>query len=69
MATIAQTFAGPALSERVDAFRARWSDARKRRAMFLQTQRELNSLTDYELADLGIPRSMINTVAHQSARS
>ncbi|MBD9525925.1 MULTISPECIES: DUF1127 domain-containing protein [Paracoccus] len=38
-----------------------------RRALFRQTVRELNDLTGRELADLGINRSMIRSVAYEAA--
>lgn len=38
-----------------------------RRALFKQTIRELNDLSGRELADLGISRSMIRSVAYDAA--
>ncbi|WP_134678960.1 DUF1127 domain-containing protein [Paracoccus ravus] len=38
-----------------------------RRSLFRQTVRELNDLSGRELADLGINRSMIRSVAYQAA--
>ena len=38
-----------------------------RRAVYAQTVRELNALTDRELADLGIARASITTVAREAA--
>ena len=38
-----------------------------RRRLFNQTVRELNALTDRELADLGIHGSMIKDIAKQAA--
>ena len=38
-----------------------------RRRMFSQTARELNALTDRELADLGIHRASIRQIAIQAA--
>lgn len=38
-----------------------------RRRLFSQTVRELNALTDRELADLGIHASMIRDIAKQAA--
>ncbi|SEN59183.1 protein of unknown function [Gemmobacter aquatilis] len=38
-----------------------------RRAIFKQTQRELNALSARELADLGIHRSMITRLAQEAA--
>ncbi|MTH76449.1 DUF1127 domain-containing protein [Paracoccus aestuariivivens] len=42
-------------------------DYLSRRALFRQTVRELNDLTGRELADLGINRSMIRSVAYEAA--
>jgi len=41
--------------------------ALQRRRMFNQTARELNALTDRELADLGIHRADIRQIATQAA--
>ncbi|MFT4014822.1 MAG: DUF1127 domain-containing protein [Paracoccus sp. (in: a-proteobacteria)] len=38
-----------------------------RRAVYRQTVRELSDLNARELADLGISRSMIRSVAHEAA--
>lgn len=38
-----------------------------RRAMYRQTTRELGELNDRELADLGMSRSMIRSVAYEAA--
>lgn len=38
-----------------------------KRTLYLQTYRELQSLTDYELRDLGLERGMLNTIAFESA--
>lgn len=38
-----------------------------RQALYRQTMRELNELSVRELADLGISRSMIRSVAHEAA--
>ena len=39
----------------------------ERRAVYRQTVRELEALSARDLADLGIHRSMIETVAHEAA--
>lgn len=39
----------------------------QRRRAYKETYRELNSLTNYELKDLGIDRSMITRVALEAA--
>jgi uncharacterized protein YjiS (DUF1127 family) len=38
-----------------------------RRAVYAQTVRELNALTERELADLGIARADITTIAREAA--
>lgn len=47
----------------VDELRA----AQRRRALYARTLRELNALTDKELADLGIARIQIADVAREAA--
>jgi uncharacterized protein YjiS (DUF1127 family) len=42
-------------------------DAARRMALYNQTRRELAGLSDRDLADLGIHRSMIADVAHRAA--
>ncbi len=42
-------------------------DYMARRALYRQTVRELNDLNGRELADLGISRSMIRSVAYEAA--
>lgn len=39
----------------------------KKRRMFKTTYNELNRLSDYELADLGLDRSMIEYIAKNSS--
>ena len=46
---------------------ANYRESRQRNRVFRQTLKELNSLTNRELADLGIPRSMITRVAQEAA--
>ena len=43
------------------------ADARARRAKYVQCVTELNALTDRELADIGIARSMITAVAREAS--
>lgn len=40
---------------------------RARRVIYRQTVRELNALTNRDLADLGISRAMITRLAHEAA--
>ena len=52
------------------AFTARWTALREqmaKRAVYRKTISELQSLTDRELADLGIHRSAIKGIAHEAA--
>lgn len=46
---------------------ADYREARQRDRVFRQTLKELNALTNRELADLGIARSMITRIAHEAA--
>jgi uncharacterized protein YjiS (DUF1127 family) len=43
-----------------------WKDARNRRALFSQTRDELYSLSDRDLSDMGIHRSMIDALAREA---
>ncbi|OUD09401.1 hypothetical protein BVC71_05975 [Marivivens niveibacter] len=43
------------------------ADARARRAKYVECVTELNSMTDRELADIGIARSMITAVAREAS--
>jgi uncharacterized protein YjiS (DUF1127 family) len=56
------------LAEKVAALRARMREARRTRAIYRQTIDELSALSDRELADLGLHRSQIRTVAQQAAK-
>jgi len=52
------------------ALTARWTALREqmaKRAVYRKTISELQSLTDRELADLGIHRSAIKGIAHEAA--
>lgn len=42
-------------------------DAIARRRLYIRTFRELNTLNDRELADLGIHRAMISVIAAEAA--
>ena len=55
------------LSDRFSALIASFRLATQRRRIYAQTVRELKGLTDRELADLGIARSMIGEIATQAA--
>ncbi|MBU2358282.1 MAG: DUF1127 domain-containing protein [Alphaproteobacteria bacterium] len=50
----------------VDAF-ADLRDAVARRRAYRTTARDLNALSDYELADIGVTRDMITDIARSGA--
>ena len=52
---------------RLTAFFAGIQENRARNAVYRQTIRELNALTERDLADLGIHRSMITRIAREAA--
>lgn len=53
--------------ERIGRFYSALKDARHRQALFITTRIELSNLTDRELQDLGIHRSMITRIAREAA--
>ncbi len=55
------------LGGRIAAFRAWFDDYRSRRSVFRRTLKELSALSDRDLADLGIHRSMIIGLAREAA--
>lgn len=55
------------LLRRLSGLVSDFREARQRGRVFRQTLRELNALTNRELADLGIARSMITRVAYEAA--
>ncbi len=55
------------LAERLAAYLAAFSEDRQRRKVYRQTLRELGVLSNRDLADLGIHRSMITRVALEAA--
>ncbi|OYX40972.1 MAG: hypothetical protein B7Z02_17235 [Rhodobacterales bacterium 32-67-9] len=55
------------LAERVAAFFRGLSDSRRRYSVYRQTVRELAALSERDLADLGIHRSSITTIAMEAA--
>lgn len=55
------------LADRFPGFIASVKAALARRAVYLQTVRELDALTDRELADLGLSRLEIPTLAREAA--
>lgn len=55
------------LSDRLSAFVASVKLSLQRRATYQQTLTELQALTDRDLADLGLNRSLIRNVAREAA--
>lgn len=55
------------LRGRIMAMIERMQENRARRAVYRQTVGELKSLSERELNDLGIARSMITRIAHEAA--
>lgn len=68
MAYVNQTRAGQlSVSDRVVGLFAGFSAALQRRRIYSQTLNELRSLSDRDLNDLGISRSMIVEIARDAA--
>lgn len=65
--SITSRLARTGLADRLAALAAAFKEARQRRAVYNQTVRELSGLNERELADLGIHRAMIPTLAHDAA--
>jgi uncharacterized protein YjiS (DUF1127 family) len=55
------------LADRFPGFLANLKASFARRAVYMQTVRELDALTDRELADLGISRLDVPTLAREAA--
>ncbi len=58
---------GATIGQRFSEFRASVTDQYAKYAIYRNTVSELNSLTDRDLADLGLTRSMIRGVAAEAA--
>ena len=69
MAAIAHTHnaAASGIAGRLMAAIQHMQENRARRVIYRQTVRELNALTNRDLADLGISRAMITRLAHEAA--
>lgn len=68
MTVLTETFfAGTSFSERFAAFRAQLADKAAKRKVYRTTVSELESLSSRDLADLGISRSMIKSIAFDAA--
>ncbi len=61
------SLAQPGLLTRLRGLWTALNDARGRRRVYLETQRELNALSNRDLDDLGISRSMISRIAYEAA--
>lgn len=61
------TFAGFALGQRVATLRAELADKMAKRKVYRATIAELERLTNRDLSDLGLSRSMIKSVALEAA--
>ena len=59
--------ASPGLVDRVSALVAAVKLSLQRRATYQQTLHELNNLSDRDLADLGLSRASIRSVAREAA--
>lgn len=55
------------LADRISALVVDLKEGLRRRRIYKQTVRELNSLSSRELADLGIHRAMITRIALEAA--
>lgn len=55
------------LADRIAALFTVAREAGARRALYTQTLRELNALTDRELMDLGLVRGNITSIAREAA--
>jgi uncharacterized protein YjiS (DUF1127 family) len=60
-------FAGFALGQRFAAFRSELADKAAKRKVYRTTVAELESLSNRDLADLGLSRSMIASIAYEAA--
>ena len=70
MAAVAQTHNAAAASGLIGRLMVaiqHMQENRARRVIYRQTVRELNALTNRDLADLGISRAMISRLAHEAA--
>ena len=69
MTELTQTFtsAGPSFRGRFAALRTALAEAARKRAVYHNTLRELGSLTDRELNDMGIAPSSIKAIAYEAA--
>lgn len=59
--------ANAGLAERFNAITAAFKEARARRKVYNQTLNELCKLTNRELADMGMARANIRSIAYEAA--
>lgn len=67
MAYVSQSFAQITLADRFASVTASVRASFARRAEFERVSNELNSLTDYELADIAVTRGEIKAIAKEAA--
>lgn len=67
MAFTTQTHAGMTFADRFNALRNDFVEAQKKRKIYRATMTELTNLTDRDLNDLGINRTMIKRLALEAA--
>lgn len=67
MAYVSSVRSFPTLADHVSAFLTNLRDQRARRAVYEKTLRELGSMTDRELADIGISALQIEDIARKHA--
>ncbi len=58
---------GTTWAARFAALRAQWAENAAKHKVYRTTVQELDSLSNRDLADLGISRSMIHSLAHEAA--
>ncbi|PYE82536.1 DUF1127 domain-containing protein [Pseudoroseicyclus aestuarii] len=66
-ATDTRTLGTPTFGQRVSAVRATLADRAAKNKVYRTTMVELGALSDRDLADLGIARSMIKGIAYEAA--
>ncbi|MBV0890705.1 DUF1127 domain-containing protein [Paracoccus sp. Z118] len=59
----------PGIAQRIAATAASIRDQIARRALYRRTVNELSAMSNRELADIGVNRSMIHSVAHQAVNT
>lgn len=68
MTSVTDTFAfGSTLGQRFAKLRSHYAASAAQRKVYRDTLRELEGLTDRDLADLGMHRANIKSVAYQAA--